>query len=213
MYQNLIGRYLDVFSNEPWRRIWCISKGTRDFEVASFDGKKSRYLSIFGRAKKKSADWTTTIFHHNKGGVISKCGLSWQQEDMFSIENHILTLPRKSSHGPNFPRSFNKNNQGFHWFPRISTFPRWWLNQPNWKIFVKIGIFPKIGMKIWKKKWNHHLVSFCRVLASENRCPSSSIQATQFPNLRCHAEKSRQLEAMPEMPNLIPCNFRTKSPE
>ena len=28
----------------------------------------------------------------------------------------------------------------------------WWLNQPIWKIWVKLGIFPKIGMKI-KNGW------------------------------------------------------------
>ena len=31
----------------------------------------------------------------------------------------------------------------------------WWLNQPIWKIWVKLGIFPKIGMKI-ETIWNHH---------------------------------------------------------
>ena len=30
------------------------------------------------------------------------------------------------------------------------------LNQPIWKIWVKLEIFPKIGIKI-KNIWNHHL--------------------------------------------------------
>ena len=37
------------------------------------------------------------------------------------------------------------------------SFTGWWLNQPIWKILVKLGIFPKIGVKI-KNVWNHHLV-------------------------------------------------------
>ncbi len=32
----------------------------------------------------------------------------------------------------------------------------WWF-QPIWKILVKMGIFPQIGVKI-KNIWNHHLV-------------------------------------------------------
>ena len=32
----------------------------------------------------------------------------------------------------------------------------WWLNQPIWKIWVKFGSFPQVGVKI-EKKWNHHL--------------------------------------------------------
>ena len=37
----------------------------------------------------------------------------------------------------------------------ISSITGWWF-QPIWKILVKMGIFPKYGMKI-KNIWNHHL--------------------------------------------------------
>ena len=37
------------------------------------------------------------------------------------------------------------------------TYSSWWLNQPIWKILVKLGIFPKYGWKL-KVFWNHHLV-------------------------------------------------------
>ena len=40
-----------------------------------------------------------------------------------------------------------------------TTISGWWLNQPIWKIFVKLEIFPKWGWKLKKMKppWNHHL--------------------------------------------------------
>ena len=38
-----------------------------------------------------------------------------------------------------------------HWFPAVRATPwsstSWWLNQPIWKIWVKMGIFPRYGVK------------------------------------------------------------------
>ena len=47
-----------------------------------------------------------------------------------------------------------KKHQGNFW---VINFTSWWLNQPLWKILVKMGIFPKIGVKI-KNIWNHQPV-------------------------------------------------------
>ena len=37
--------------------------------------------------------------------------------------------------------------------------PGWWF-QPLWKILVKIGSFPQVGVKI-KNIWNHHPETDC----------------------------------------------------
>ena len=39
------------------------------------------------------------------------------------------------------------------WIVRKSS---WWLNQPNWKIWVKTFFFPNRGWKLQKTLWNHH---------------------------------------------------------
>ena len=47
----------------------------------------------------------------------------------------------------------------------------WWF-QPIWKILVKMGIFPKIGVKI-KNLWNHHPVNlFQNKLPCNNHVPN-----------------------------------------
>ena len=53
--------------------------------------------------------------------------------------------------GPEPQRFFSWQKQT--WI--IST--RWWLNQPFWKIWVKLDHFPRLGWKL-KKNENHHLV-------------------------------------------------------
>ena len=40
--------------------------------------------------------------------------------------------------------------------PYESKSSSWWLNQPIWKLLVKIGSFPQIGVNI-KNDWNHQL--------------------------------------------------------
>ena len=47
--------------------------------------------------------------------------------------------------------------KGICWVLLVTYVSSWWLNQPMWKILVKMGIFPNQGCK-FKKKWHHHLV-------------------------------------------------------
>ena len=51
---------------------------------------------------------------------------------------------------------------GSSWYQTTTS---WWLNQPIWKMWVKLGIFPIWRVKI-KNLWNHHQTN--QMLSSES---------------------------------------------
>ena len=45
-----------------------------------------------------------------------------------------------------------------HWITMVDVYTSWWLNQPIWKILVKLNYSPSFGMKIKKSLSCHHPV-------------------------------------------------------
>ena len=65
----------------------------------------------------------------------------------------------------------------------------WWF-QPLWKILVKMGIFPQIGVKV-KHCWNHHLVHNFIILTSLLSWKTSFFTTWRHTNLRNQYQKGR----------------------
>ena len=74
---------------------------------------------------------------------------SWSDVRWLHPFGFTLLPPKKK--GSPYERDQNPKPPG----PKPPIYHSGWWFQPLWKILVKIGIFPKIGVKI-KNDWNHH---------------------------------------------------------
>ena len=67
----------------------------------------------------------------------------------------------RSNTGPVYPRG-SQGSGRTQPIPFQQSWPGWWLNQPIWKILVKMGIFPNFRGEHKKYLSCHHLVTITR---------------------------------------------------
>ena len=76
-----------------------------------------------------------------------------------------------------FGSLFNQQKHAWCWWH----LPSWWLNQPIWKIFVKLVHLRGIGANKFKQKMvSHHLVTPCNFLTQDSGWQKSAIFSRAF---------------------------------
>ena len=105
--------------------------------------------------------WKTILFrgwfpplqnhHFLRFGLISSVSRPLSTED--SNDSPMDLIPECLQPGVNdFLLGFR---EGINYM--FNTYSTWWLNQPIWKIWIKMGIFPSNRGENKKSIWNHHL--------------------------------------------------------
>ena len=131
--------------------------------------------------------WWTPKYFHSRSHQFEGDDNAFQRSGALTPQNLLNILYRFSRWTKSIKYHWNESQTCIQWKSDQlhNTLARWWLNQPNWKIWVKMGDFlPQKGVKT-QNIWNHHLAGFLFTCFTWKNHQPFKWGSNHLPNLPC----------------------------